>query len=201
VSHHPAGSQTVLCDCQEVELGRTEVRIGGFGGQGVVLAGVLLGQAALNAGRYAVQTQSYGAEARGGAARSEVILSDEPVLYPEVVAPDTMVALSQAALDKYLSDLKPDGMLVLDADLVTDVPQDLTCTVRRGRFAHVAGEEMGRPIVANMVMLGFLQRTTGLLPASALRDAVAAGVPKGTEELNLQALAHGEAMGDAAAEG
>lgn len=177
---------------------RTEIRFGGFGGQGVVLAGVLLGQAALNAGRYAVQTQSYGAEARGGAARSEVILSDEPVLYPEVVAPDRMVALSQAALDKYLDDLKPDGALIVDADLVSDVPAGLRCTVHRGRFSHVAGEELGRTIVANMVMLGFLRRVTDLLPEAALRDAVAAGVPKGTEDLNLKALARGEALAEGA---
>ncbi len=173
---------------------RTEIRIGGFGGQGVVLAGVLLGQAALNANRYAVQTQSYGAEARGGAARSEVILSDEPVLYPEVTAPDVMVALSQAALDKYLADLKADGCLIVDADLVSDVPDSRRDLYHGGRFTHVAGEELSRSIVANMVMLGYVQRRTGLVPEGALRDAVEAGVPKGTEELNLKALEAGMSL-------
>ena len=174
-----------------MDVERTEIRIGGFGGQGVVLAGVLLGQAALNSGRYAVQTQSYGAEARGGAARSEVILSDAPVLYPEVITPDVMAVLSQAALDKYLPDLKPDGLLILDADLVSDIPNKLTCSVRKGRFAQVAGENLGRQIVANIVMLGYVQKSAGLVEEGALREAVKAGVPKGTEELNLKALEAG----------
>ncbi|MDP6038181.1 MAG: 2-oxoacid:acceptor oxidoreductase family protein, partial [Candidatus Latescibacteria bacterium] len=89
-------------------MAQTEIRIAGFGGQGVVLAGVLLGQAALNDGRYAVQNQSYGAEARGGAARSEIIISDEPVIYPEVVNPTAMAVMSQAGLDRYIEDLHPD---------------------------------------------------------------------------------------------
>ena len=170
---------------------RTEVRIGGFGGQGVVLAGVLLGQAALNDGRYAVQNQSYGAEARGGAARSEVIVSEQPVVYPEVISPQVMAVLSQAALDKYLPDLQPGGTLIVDADLVSDVPEGVRAVVYRGRFAEVAGGELKRPIVANMVMLGFLAEVTGLVTGEGLREAVRSGVPPGTEELNLKALERG----------
>jgi len=174
-------------------MARTEVRIAGFGGQGVVLAGVLLGQAALNDGRYAVQTQSYGAETRGGAARSEVIVSDEPVVYPEVIAPGVMAVLSQAALDRYLSDLAPDATLIVDADLVTDVPET-GAQLYRGRFTEVAGQELGRPIVANMVMLGFLVAATGVVSGGGLREAVRAGVPAGTEALNLKALTRGMEM-------
>ncbi|MDP6778177.1 MAG: 2-oxoacid:acceptor oxidoreductase family protein [Candidatus Latescibacteria bacterium] len=170
---------------------RTEVRIGGFGGQGVVLSGVLLGQAALNDGKYAVQQQSYGAEARGGAARSEVIVSDEPVLYPEVISPGVMAVLSQAALDRYVGDLLPDGILVVDADLVSEIPEDLRAEVHGGRFSEVAGKELGRPIVANMVMLGFLGEISGVVSREGLEASVASGVPKGTEALNLKALKRG----------
>lgn len=177
-----------------VDMAHTEVRIAGFGGQGVVLAGVLLGQAALNDGCYAVQNQSYGAEARGGAARSEVILADEPVVYPEVVAPDVMAVMSQAALDRYAGDLKPGGALVIDADLVQTLPESLKAVVHRGRFAETADKELGKPIVTNMVMLGFLVETTGIVSYHGLEAAVRSGVPKGTEALNLKALARGREM-------
>ena len=170
---------------------RTEVRIGGFGGQGVVLAGVLLGQAALNDGRYAVQNQSYGAEARGGAARSEVVIADEPIIYPEVIAPQIMAVLSQAALDRYLPDLRPDGTLIIDTELVSQVPDRPQGKVLGGGFTEIAGQELGRPIVANMVMLGFLVEATGLVAQASLREAVGKGVPKGTEELNLNAVERG----------
>lgn len=173
---------------------RTEVRIAGFGGQGVVLAGVLLGRAALEEGRYAVQTQSYGAEARGGAARSEVVIAGEPVLYPEVVAPQVLAVLSQAALDRYLPELREDGTLIADAELVSRVPERPAGRILRGRFTGVAGEELGRPIVANMVMLGFLVQATGLVRPDSLRRAVAGGVPPGTEQLNLKAVERGAEM-------
>ena len=175
-------------------MAQTEVRIAGFGGQGIVLAGVLLGQAALNDGYYAVQNQSYGAEARGGAARSEVIISDEAVIYPEVVAPQVMVVMSQAALDRYVGDLVPDGTLIVDADLVQHFPPDLSAVVFRGHFAEVADKELGKPIVANMVMLGFLVETTGIVCYDSLEKAVRSGVPKGTEALNLKALSYGRDM-------
>jgi 2-oxoglutarate ferredoxin oxidoreductase subunit gamma len=177
---------------------RTEVRIAGFGGQGVVLAGVLLGRAALEEGRYAVQTQSYGAEARGGAARSEVIITDEPALYPEVVAPHIMAVMSQAALDRYLGDLRPDGLLVADAELVSRLPERPGGKVLGGRFTEVAGKELGRPIVANMVMLGFLAQVSGLVGLDSLREAVRKGVPPGTEALNLKALERGIELAAAA---
>lgn len=168
---------------------RTEIRIAGFGGQGVVLAGVLLGRAAvLYDGKHAVQTQSYGAEARGGAARSEVILWDRPIVYPKVLAPDIMVALSQIALDKYVGDLKPGGILILDADLVKKPHQAGDFRVHRGPFAKIATDEVGRAIVGNMVMLGFMVGLTKVVSEDALRASVRTGVPKGTEELNLQAL-------------
>ena len=102
-----------------------------------------------------------------------------------------MAILSQAALDRYLSDLEAGGALVVDSDLVSEIPEDLCAEVHRGRFSEVAGKELGRPIVANMVMLGFLAEVTGLVSREGLEAAVASGVPKGTEELNLKALKRG----------
>ncbi|MFH1845169.1 MAG: 2-oxoacid:acceptor oxidoreductase family protein [bacterium] len=167
------------------------MRIAGFGGQGVVLAGVLLGRAALADGLHAVQNQSYGAEARGGAARSEVIISAAPIVYPEVTAPRIMTAMSQAAVDRYLADLRPDGTLIVDTELVTRLPQDAPYRILRGPFTQVAGEELGRAIVANMVMLGFLAAATGVVGRDNLRQTVRQGVPPGTEGLNLKALERG----------
>jgi len=175
-----------------------EVRIAGFGGQGVVLAGVLLGKAALEDGLYAVQNQSYGAEARGGAARSEVIISPEPIVYPEVTAPRIMTAMSQAALDRYLSDLCAGGELIVDSELVSRLPAEDKYHIRRGPFTGIAGNELGRAIVANMVMLGFLAAATAVVSRDSLRQTVAQGVPPGTEELNLKALDRGMELADAA---
>jgi len=172
-----------------------QVRIAGYGGQGVVLAGMLLGRAALEDGFFAVQNQSYGAEARGGAARAEVLIGQEPIVYPEVTAPGILAALSQAALDRYVADLAGGATVVLDADLVPRVAADLPFRVLRGRFTHLAVQELGRAIVANMVMLGFLVAATGLVRLDALRRAVAGGVPAGTEELNRRALELGIGLG------
>jgi len=177
---------------------RTEIRIAGFGGQGVVLAGMLLGRAAvLYDGKQAIQTQSYGAEARGGAARSEVILSDRPIVYPKVLQPDIMTALSQVALDKYMGDLKPGAILILDADLVERLPQGTDFRVYEAPFSKIAAEEIGRAIVGNMVMLGFMVGLTQAISEDALRTSVRTGVPKGTEELNLRALEIGMSRANA----
>lgn len=177
----------------------TEVRLAGFGGQGIVLAGVLLGTAALADGLYAVQSQSYGAEARGGAARSEVIVSPEAILYPEVTCPRVLAAMSQAALDRYLGDLHPEGVLIVDAELVGQVPASHEPRTRRGAFTSIAGSELGRPVVANMVMLGFLATTTRVVTWESLTATVAAGVPRGTEELNLRALTRGRELAEGGA--
>ena len=169
----------------------TEVRIGGFGGQGVVLAGGLLGEAALCDGLYAIQNQSYGAEARGGAARSEILLAADPILYPEVIAPHILVAMSQAALERYLPDLRPEGTLIIDTELVAQVPERPEGRILGDSFTSVADKELGRAIVANMVMLGFVVGCTQVVGVSSLRQAVAQGVPQGTEELNISALERG----------
>ena len=177
-----------------LDLERCEIRLAGFGGQGVVLAGVCLGHAAMLDGYFAVQTQSYGAEARGGAARSEVIVSAAPILYPEVTAPNFMAALSQPAVDKYLSDLCPDGTLVVDDELVSSLDTDGRTRVLKASFTEVAGAELGRPIVANMVMLGFLTGVARLVSGPSLDRAVTEQVPQGTAELNLKAVNRGREL-------
>jgi 2-oxoglutarate ferredoxin oxidoreductase subunit gamma len=171
--------------------GRQEVRIAGFGGQGVVLAGVVLGRAGMLDGRWAVQCQSYGAEARGGAARSEIVLDDEPILYPEVVAPDLMVLMSQVACDKYGADLAPEGRLIYETDLVSRLPDGLADHAAGAAFTAIAEEEVGRAIAANMVALGCMVGRTDVVSRSSLEQAIAETVPEGTAQLNLQACTRG----------
>jgi 2-oxoglutarate ferredoxin oxidoreductase subunit gamma len=174
-------------------MGQTEIRIAGFGGQGVVLAGVLLGTASVTYdGKKAVQTQSYGAEARGGAARSEVILSDEKVVYPMVRRPDILVALSTPALEKFIGDLKPGGTLVVDEDLVKVDGDDYR--VYSAPFSNTAVKELGRSVVANVVMLGFLTGITDIVSREAMEQAIRDNAPRGTEELNLRAFRMGLQM-------
>jgi len=170
---------------------RTEIRIAGYGGQGVVLSGVLLGRAAvLHDGKHAIQTQTYGAAARGGAARSDVIIDEEPILYPQVTRPDIMVAFTNEALDKYRRDLKENAVLLIDEALVTP-PGGTTFRIHPVPATTIAIREFERGIVANMVMLGFLVALTGVVSARAAEEAIRSGVPKGTEELNLAAFAKG----------
>jgi 2-oxoglutarate ferredoxin oxidoreductase subunit gamma len=175
---------------------KVEIRIAGLGGQGVVLAGVLLGTAAaVYDNKHVVQTQSYGAEARGGAARSEVIISASPIIYPKVLQPDLFVAMSQTALDKYISDLKNNGTLFIDEELVTTLPHN-NFNLYKARFSEAATEKLGRSLFANIIMLGFLTSLTEITSAEAITEAIRTGVPKGTEELNLKALDLGREMAD-----
>ena len=169
----------------------TEVRFAGFGGQGVVLAGVLLGTAAVMFdGLQAVQTQTYGSAARGGGARSEVIISPGEIIYPQVTRPDIMVAMSAEALDKYVKDMKPGGLLVIDEDLVPDPKRD-DCEVYRVPASRIAVNELGRDQVANLVMVGFVVAKTKIVSVEAAKSAVRSTVPRGTEELNLKAFGRG----------
>jgi len=164
-----------------------EIRICGFGGQGIILAGVVLGEAASRAGYQAVQTQSYGPESRGGAARAEVVLSSEPIAFPRVRSADIVVALSQVGYDRYGTDLADGGIAIVDQDLVKT--QDATAAP----FTRTA-EAVGRKIVTNIVMLGYLAALLDLIPEPVLEATVLDNIPKGTEELNLKALQAGRAL-------
>ena len=168
---------------------RIEVRLAGSGGQGLILAGLILAEAAvIHDQKYACQTQSYGPEARGGASKSEVVIDSVEIDYPKVIAADVLLALSQEACDTYFAGLKLDGVLIVDSVHVKRVPTDKAI---RLPITQVAEATTGRSITANMVGLGVLGGLTGIVSRQALEAAVAARAPKGTEELNLKALQAG----------
>ena len=168
---------------------RFEVRLAGEGGQGLILAGLILAEAAvLYDHKYACQTQSYGPEARGGASKSEVVISDEAIDYPKVIAADVLLAMSQEACDKYYHDVKRDGLLIVDADHVQRIP---TSHAYHPHISQLAKEKTGHVITANMVGLGLLVGLTGIVSRQALEAAVVARAPRGTGEINLKALAAG----------
>ena len=165
------------------------IRIAGFGGQGIVLAGYVLGHAGILDGRNALQTQSYGSESRGGASKSDVIVSDDEILELAPSELDVLAAMSQPALDKYGPDLKEGGLLIYDSDLVK-VADEGPRTFGRP-ISAIAHEKLGNDLVANMILVGYLARLTGVASADALRKAVAENVPPKTVEVNLTAFNKG----------
>lgn len=175
---------------------RKEIRIAGFGGQGIVLAGRILGEAAINAGNKAVQTQSYGPESRGGAARSEVVISDKTIDYPRVMEADLLVALSQPGYDKYQSGIKKNALLIIDTDLVET--QDKKAI--KIPFTKIA-DSLGKKIVANIVMLGYLTAILDAFPKKTMADTIKSNIPKGTEKINMKAFEEGYKLGKKARKG
>ncbi len=167
---------------------RYEVRIGGTGGQGAILAGILLAEAAVRDGKNVVQTQSYGPEARGGASRSEVVISDGSIHYPKVIKADITLCMSQEACDCYGRQMRSDGLLILDADHVTRAP---TTQAVHAELTTLARDVTGRAIVANVVGLGVMVGLTGIVSREALETAVRDRAPRGTADMNLRALAAG----------
>jgi len=169
----------------------TEIRIAGFGGQGVILSAVVLGKAAsIYENGFATMTQNFGPEARGGACSAQLVISDEPVLYPYVTQPDIMVIMSQEAYNRFAQDLKPGGLLIIEEDLVrvSNINRDKQVyAIPATRFA----EELGKRMVLNSVMVGFFTAVTKLLGADAVRKAVADSVPPAFRELNLKAFEKG----------
>lgn len=167
---------------------RFEIRLAGSGGQGLMLAGIILAEAAIYDGKNTVYTQSYGPEARGGASRSEVIIADGDIDYPKVTQADLLLCMSQESCDKYFYGLKSDSLLILDAAHISQSPTSRACLVD---ITGLATEVTGRAITANVVALGLIVGLTGIVSRQAIEAAVAARVPQGTEELNLKALAAG----------
>ncbi|MFP4608107.1 MAG: 2-oxoacid:acceptor oxidoreductase family protein [Candidatus Natronoplasma sp.] len=166
---------------------RKDIRLCGKGGQGIMLSGFILGKAASVYHDYnAVQMQSYGPEARGGAARSEVVISDEEIGYCGLYQADYMMAMSQEAYDKYHEDIPDDAILLLDDDLVTDVDHDYI-----GIPGTAIAEDLGAKIVANIVMLGAFNEAGDLVPQDSLEESVENSVPSRFKELNLEALREG----------
>jgi len=170
---------------------RIEIRICGLGGQGVVLAGQILGKAAVHDGLNVVQTQSYGAEARGSAAKSEVIISDTKIGYPLIRRCDVLVAMSQKSLDMYVKDLKADGTLIVDKGLVERTPEGLKAKVFRVAATKTAENEFKSRLYANVVMLGALAKVTQLVSVVSLEKAVAESFPEKMREVNIDAFRKG----------
>jgi 2-oxoglutarate ferredoxin oxidoreductase subunit gamma len=171
---------------------RMEVRLAGSGGQGLILAGLVLAEAAgLHDGRSVAMGQSYGPEARGGASKAEVIVADQDIDYPLATRVDIFLALTQEAADTYSWDLKPGGWIVVDSDLVSHPPSSRAVALP---FTATARDKLGKPMVANVVALGALTELTGVVSRKALEKALLARVPKGTEALNKKALSAGTKM-------
>jgi len=176
----------------------TEIRIAGFGGQGVILAASVLGKAAsIYQNAFATMTQNFGPEARGGACSAQLVVSDSPVLYPYVTNPDILVVMSQEAYSRFVPELKDGGILIVEQDLVRvdELKGDIKVySVPATRFA----EELGKRMVLNSVMVGFFTAVTHLLDADAVRKAVADSVPSSFREINLKAFEKGFEYGSTA---
>jgi 2-oxoglutarate ferredoxin oxidoreductase subunit gamma len=174
---------------------RTEIKIGGFGGQGVILSGYILGRAAsIYDGKFATMIQAFGTEARGSSCSAQIIVSREEIAYPYITTPQLMIIMSQEAYSKFSPELAVGGILITENELV--VPHNLRKDLRHfsipaTRFA----EELGKRMVLNIVMMGFTAAVTDVVGVDAMRSAVKVSVPKGTEDLNLRAFEKGYEYG------
>ncbi len=175
-------------------MNQHEIRLSGSGGQGLILGGIILAEAAILDGNNAIQSQSYGPEARGGASKAEVIISQEEILYPKVEKPALLLALTEVAYKKYIHSLRDDGVLVVDSN-VTISDERVPYEIIQVPILATASEEIGKSMVANIVALGLIQELTQVVTKESLETAVLNRVPKGTEELNRNALKAGYALG------
>ncbi|MGB7292279.1 MAG: 2-oxoacid:acceptor oxidoreductase family protein [Thermodesulfobacteriota bacterium] len=170
---------------------RYEIRLCGSGGQGLILAGVILAEAAaLHDGKNAVQTQSYGPESRGGFSSSVVIISDGDIDYPKATKVDVLLALTQQAANMYTGGIKDEGILIIDDEMVRDIPMG-KYRVYRLPIIQIAKTQLGKVIVANIVALGAIVGITKVVSTEAIKKALFSKIPKGTERLNLSALEAG----------
>jgi 2-oxoglutarate ferredoxin oxidoreductase subunit gamma len=170
---------------------RYDIRLSGSGGQGLILTGIILAEAAgIYDGKYVAQTQSYGPEARGGSSKAEVVISNEEIDYPKALKLDVLLAMNQKSCDDYYMDLKPDGILIVDSTFVHQIPLAKAFQVPCTRIAR---ETLKREMVANIVALGVIAELTSVVSPRAIEAAVLARVPKGTEKLNRDALKAGMA--------
>ena len=175
-----------LLDKIQVPTDRFEMRLSGSGGQGMIFASVVIGKAiGIGENKNVVQSQSYGPEARGGASKADVVISADEIYYPKAMKLDLLLAMTQEALDKYLPDLKDDGILIVDSSLVTDYPKDRAYALE---FTRIARNEVGHIMVANVVALGAIAGLTGLVSKEGLTDVVLQHAPKGTEDKNRKAV-------------
>ncbi len=177
---------------------RYEVRLSGSGGQGLILIGIILAEAVgIHDGKNVVQSQSYGPEARGGASKSEVIISDETIYYPKATRLDLLLCMNQKSCDEYYLDLKKDGLLIVDSSLVHQVPTNQAYQIP---FTRLAKEELGKAFVANIIAIGAIAQISKIVKIPSLTEAVLKRVPPWSAELNKKALSIGIEEGKKAAE-
>jgi 2-oxoglutarate ferredoxin oxidoreductase subunit gamma len=170
---------------------QTDLTIAGVGGQGSILAGVILGSAAVTYdGKYATQTQAYSSELRGGFAAAWVIVSDAPIEFPRVTHPDVLVAQAQDSINRFAEVVKPDGILIVDRDMVQEIPQNIKQKYTIPATS-IARNQIKAAVTANMVMLGGLCKVTQVVSRTALEQAIKKAVPRGKEEINLEAFCLG----------
>jgi 2-oxoglutarate ferredoxin oxidoreductase subunit gamma len=176
-------------------MSATEIKFGGFGGQGVILAGIIIGRAAsLYNNQFATLTQSFGPEARGSACSAQVIVSDTKVLYPYVTRPEILLVMSQEACNKFLPEATDNATVIIEEDLVK--PEGLKPGMKLfGIPATRLAEELGRKMILNIVMVGYFVSVTKLIAYEAAREAVIASVPRGTEDINCKAFERGYQYG------
>jgi 2-oxoglutarate ferredoxin oxidoreductase subunit gamma len=176
-------------------MSRLEIKIGGFGGQGVILAGMIIGKAAsIYDDKDATLTQSFGPEARGGSCSAQVVVNTDRNLYPMVTQPDVLVVMSQPAYQKFVGEVKPGALILFDDTLVQmdDLPDGCRAFgIPATRFA----EELGRKMVLNIIMVGFFTALGGICSLESVKQAVLNSVPKGTEKLNINAFERGYSYG------
>jgi len=172
-------------------MSRTEIKIGGFGGQGVILSGYIIGRAAsIYDNKNATMIQAFGPEARGSACSAQIIVAEDGIDYPYLTTPQIMVVMSQEAYTKFSPELAPGGILITEEELVN--PLNLRKDVKHFSIpATRLAEELGKKMVLNIVMMGYLTAVTKLIEKEAMRKAVEVSVPKGTQELNLNAFEKG----------
>ena len=169
-------------------MAQVDLTIAGLGGQGSIMAGNILGMAAVSySGKYATQTQAYSSELRGGFAATWVIISDKPIVFPRVKTPDILIAQAQDSIERFADTVKPGGLLIVDADMVHKVPTSFD-TVYAIPGTSIARNQIRTPITANIIMLGALCKVSNILERQPLEKAIANSVPEGKQEMNLKAF-------------
>lgn len=173
-------------------MARTEIALTGAGGQGLLLAGYVLAEAAILDGKVALQASLYGPEARLGSSRSDVVVSDEEITYPRATRPDILLVLNQDSCDKYVKTLRENGILICDTTDVKRIPdEDKIKNLYKLPIARIASQEFGTPLVTNIISLGFIAGITGIVSKKALEESIKKVVKKKFVDLNLKALAKG----------
>ena len=169
---------------------RTEIRFAGSGGQGLILASIILAEAALNDSLYAAQSQSYGPEARGGMCKAELVIDHGEIDYPKVENADCLLALNQTSFDKYAGDTSASGVVLADSSINIQSGSSSRKTVSIDMI-KTAAQTVGNPVTANIVALGALNALLDIVSPESLEAAVLKYVPKKTQELNIRALREG----------